>query len=231
MIFLRIGLIISSVLFFQNENISFHLESQNLSNGKVIKVKADIYYKYSEGKMVTHYTYPFDYIIVTNRKGEAQVYNPKTNTVVLRRGLLYSTDNDVMNLFLSERFDDMGLKDINFKVSSSKKDNGYMVTNWIPGKEGNQEVSRIELVHDQSVPIYTGVYNKKDKIDKKVYYSNYNYCGRYYIPSRITEITFFPKGDSVISKKEYSNFKIASDISGEYYFNFSVPKDAKTSAK
>ena len=226
MTFLKIFLIAGSMFFLQGENICFHLESRNLAKGKMIVVKADVYYKFSEGKMITHYTYPADYIIITNRKGEAQVYNPKTNTVFLKRGFLFSTDIDVVNLFLTERYFDMGLKDMNYKMINTKNDKGYVVTTWVPEKVSDEDAQKIEMAHQNSLPVYMALFDKNGKVSKKVYYSNYSSQGQYFIPIRVTEIAYIPNGDSVITKKEYADFKLGPAATGGY-FNFAIPKDAK----
>lgn len=215
-----------SIIFFQNDNIAFHLESRTLTNGKVVIVKADVSFQYSEGKMVTHYVYPFDYIVITNKNGEAQVYDPKNNTVSLKRGLLFSTDIDIINLFLTERYADLGLKDMNYKMTATKKDKGYTVSTWLPEKNIGKNQQKIELAHDNSLPVYLAIYDGNSKISKKIFYSNYSIQGNYYLPIRITEISYISNGDSVINKKEYSNFKLGLEAQGGYA-NFKIPQNAQ----
>jgi hypothetical protein len=215
-----------SGMFFQNDNIAFHLESRTLTNEKVIVVKADVSFQYREGKMVTHYIYPFDYIVITNKKGEAQVYDPKKNTLSLKRGLLFSTDIDIINLFLTERYADLGMKDMNYKMVASKKDKGYIVSTWLSEKNIGKTQQKIELAHDNSLPVYMAIYDENSKISKKIYYSNYSLQGNYYIPIRITEISYIANGDSIINKKEYSSFKLGLEAQGGYA-NFKIPQNAQ----
>ncbi len=211
-------------LIFQSSDISFHLDSRTLSNGKMVVVKADVYYKSDEGKMVTHYIYPLEYIIIANNKGEAQIYNPKDNTVILKRSLFFSTDIDNINIFLRQRYLDLGLKEVNFRIESSKNQKNLTITTWIPEKSAKIDATKIELVHENNLPIYMAIYNS-EKIFRKIYYSNYNLYGHYYLPERITDISYV-KNDSVISKKEYSNFKIGV-AANSAYLNFKVPANAK----
>jgi len=178
-------------LLFQNQNnISFHLESRTLANQKVVVIKADIYFKIDENKMITHYVYPIEYITITNNKGEAHIYDPKKNAVLIKRGLFYSTENDNINLFLRGRYSDLGLKDMNYKMISSKHDQGYIVTEWIPQKKTSEESNdKIQLAHDNDLPIYMAIYSN-DKLIRKIYYSGYAPYGNYYLPNRITEISY-----------------------------------------
>lgn len=230
MSYIKLGMIVLGSLFLQSGNISFHLESRTLAKGKVVIIKADMYYKYEEGKMITHYTYPFEYYIISNRKGEAKIYDPKSNTVSLKRGLLYSTDIDMINLFLTGRYSDLGLKDMNFKMASSKKDKEYTISTWITDTKDTEKQQKIELAHDRTLPVYMAIYSTDGKVAKKVYYSDYALQGEYYIPARITEVSYVNKNDSVINKKEYSNFTFGVQATGGY-FNFVIPQNAKSAVQ
>jgi len=213
-------------LFYQpTNNISFHLESRTLSNQKMVVIKADIYFKYDEGKMITHYTYPAELISIANNKGEASFYDPKANTVIHKRGIFYATSNDNIYLFLRERYSDLGLKEMGYKLVSQKKDKEYIVTEWRPERvNGDDNTDKIVMAHLNDLPAYMAIYSN-GRCGKKIYYSGYSMYGNYFLPARIVEITYV-KSDSVILKKEYSNYKIGINASSPY-FDFTVPSNAK----
>lgn len=220
--------LICCTLVLSGQNVSFRLESKNVANGKVMTVKADVYYRYGEGKMITHYIFPVDYVIITNRKGEAQVYNTKENTVAIKRAYVFSTDIDVMNLFLSERYADMGLKDMGYQLVNTKNDKGFVVTTWLPLKKADDSKQKIEMAHNSALPAYMAMYDDKGEISKKAYYTNYQMQGQYMAPARITEISYINGKDSVVTRKEYTNFVMNPDPNSGY-MNFTIPKDAKVS--
>ena len=71
-----------------------------------------------------------------------------------------------------------------------------------------------------------GIYDKKGKIGLKVYYSNYVSVSGVMIPQSITEIEFESPKDSIITTREYKDFKVNknADIT---YLNYKVPTNAK----
>lgn len=219
-----ISLFLLILQFQNNQNIYFHLESRTLAQQKVVIVKANIYFKYDEGKMITHFTYPTELISITNNKGEAQIYDPKSKTVLLKRGLFFSTENDNIFLFLRERYDDLGLIDLGYKLTSRKKEKGYTVSEWIPKKESEEISDKIIIAHDNQMPVYMAIYNK-DKIIRKVYYSGYAPYGNYFLPNRVTEIAYI-KNDSIVIKKEYTNFTLGGQ-NNHAMFDFKIPANAK----
>jgi outer membrane lipoprotein-sorting protein len=220
-------LLISLIMLFQSSNnISFHLETSTLSDQKVITVKADVYFRYDEGKMIIHYTYPAEMISITNNKGEAMLYDPKSNSVILKRGLNFSTTNDNIYLFLSERYSDLGLQEMGYKLSSKKKDKGYAVSEWIPQNASSkvENADKIILAHENDLPAFMAIYSNS-KLIRKVYYSGYALYGNYFLPNRITEIAYL-KNDSIIQKKQYSGYTIGTAANSPY-FSFSIPSNAK----
>ncbi|HPO64371.1 MAG TPA: hypothetical protein PKY76_00270 [Bacteroidales bacterium] len=206
-------------------NISFQLESKTLSNQKVVVIKADIFFKYDEGRMITHYTYPTELISITNNKGEASFYDPKSNTVVFKRGIFFATSNDNIYLFLRERYSDLGLKEMGYKLVSQKKDKDYIVTEWLPERANIKDnAEKIVLAHQNDLPVYMALYSK-GRCEKKIYYSGYSMYGSYFLPARIVEITYV-KSDSIVLKKEYSNYRIGMSAQSPY-FEFTIPSNAK----
>lgn len=210
-----------------SRRLSAHMTSQKLHNGKVIKVEGDVYYNYNEGRMVVHYVYPTEYFFVTNPLGEVIFYYPESNQVMLEQNDMLSSENDVLYFFLSNQTESLGLKEGGFELSDTRVEDAQVITTWIPEKESDREkIARVEMVHINYLPIYTGYYNGDEEIAKKIYYDEYLTLTEAMVPRRITEIEFLANGDSIISKKQYSDIKTGFEARSQY-FDFTVPEDAE----
>jgi hypothetical protein len=223
---LLIILIISVSFITVGDRTSVHLESQRLYKGTVVTINADIYFRSDQGIMVIHYAKPKNYIFMTNLKGEAKIYYPDKNEVILQQSQLFSSENDVLYSFFKYQSADLGLKEAGFNLSNSEVDKSQIITTWIPSSLSVGQVSKIVLVHENYMPIYVAYYNLKGKPFKKAYYSNYFTSTNTPFPTRIVEIDYLPSGDSIISRKVYSNVKVNQEANSSY-FDFTVPSNAK----
>ncbi len=205
-------------------NVSLHMELKKLINKKVLILKADVYYNI-DGNMTLHYTYPQDHIFITNAKGEAKVYYPSTNQVMLQQNEAFSSENDVLYSFFTQNTSDMGMKQYGFVIKDTRYENELMITSWLPPTNLMNQIHNVEMAYENYLPIYTAIYNSKSKISKKVYYSSYTYVGQYSLPLKITEIEYLANGDSVITRKEYTNVKMGTEAENTY-FNFKIPSNA-----
>lgn len=226
---ISIILIIAALFGFKADQgrISVHLESKRLHKGQVITTVADIFFRNSDGVLVIHYIKPTDYIFITNASGEAKVYYPGKNEVIVTQNEMFSSENDILYTFLSNRHSDMGLKEGGFILTSSTRDkNNYIVTTWIPQAPQKSPISKIELVHEDYFPIYMSYYGTNGKVFKKTYFSAYNTKGPSPIPMQIIDVDYLPKNDSIVSRKRYSDFKI-NGAANSPYFNYTIPANAK----
>jgi hypothetical protein len=209
-----------------SRRISVTMESKRLHKGKVVTVKADIFFKYTEGILIMHYSYPNDYVFMTNTKGEVKVYYPDKNEVMVQQNQMFSSDNDALYFFLSNKLNDLGLKESGYKLQSTKFENGLTVSSWLPPAMLLNKISRVQLAHENYLPIYSAYYNAANRPLRKVYFSNYYVANQAAIPQRITEIEYLPNGDSVISRKIYSNINFDGQARSSY-FDFKIPANAK----
>jgi hypothetical protein len=209
-----------------SQRMSIEMESKRLNNNKVVKIRAEVFYKFDEQTMIMHYLYPVDYMLVTNSLGEAKVYFPAKNEVMIQQDPLYSSENDVIFSFLSSQINDMGLQGNGFILKESRRENGLMITSWIPPAHLLNQVSRVELVNENFLPIYISYFGPKGKMFKRTYFSKYNSTRNTPFPERITEIDYLSTGDSIMSLKTYSNPKF-ENFSGTAAFDFVIPPDAK----
>jgi len=212
--------------FQGKDRVSASMESRKLFDGKVVIVKAQIYYTFDEGKMIMNYTYPNKHVFISNALGEAKVYYPERNEVSVLQNTMFSTENDVLYYFMSGQIDDLGLRSLGFQLAETDFDDNLMVTTWMPPGTIAGRLSKIEMVHENYIPIYSAYYTGDNKVQKKIYYSDFLRHDNVVIPQKVTEIEFLAKGDSIISRKEYSDFKFGASAMGDY-FNFKVPEDAK----
>lgn len=209
-----------------NHKMSVRMESKRLFNGKVVIVKADLFFKYAEGFLLMHYFYPTDYLFITNSKGEVKMYFPDKNEVMSQQNQMFASDNDALYFFLSNQVNDLGLKEMGYSVIKTRFEEGITITDWLPPSWQIGKISKVELAHENYLPIYTAYYNEKNKAVRKVYFTNYFISSAAALPQRITEIEYLPNGDSIISRKIYSDIKFDLNASSEY-FDFKIPDDAK----
>jgi outer membrane lipoprotein-sorting protein len=210
------------------DKLKLEMVAKTLHNKKSIIIKSDVYYRVNGGLMVTKSNYPSEQITITNSNGEFKHYDFKTNTATVTQGLDLSSENSIFYNFLSGNINDMGLAKLGFKLKSTKPTTEagkkMIVTNWI--NEDNPEVGKVELVHENSLPIFICFYDKNNKPLQKSFYSNYQYIGNLKMPLTITEFEYIGRNDSVVSKKTYSNPKLNSEVA-DTYFSFKIPSNAK----
>lgn len=205
--------------------ISLKMETKSLTKGKLLKFQSEVYYLYKEGKMITRYTYPKEYFYISNKLGEAKIYFPDKNEVYVKTDKLFTTENNVLYIFLNNKTQDMGLMDLKFKVKETRFDEGLSVTTWIPPVELLSRISKVELVHENYQPIYSAYY-KDEKIVQKIYYYDYMILNQFSLPQNITQIDYFANGDSTINKITISDLKSGLKANSQY-FDFIIPEDAK----
>ncbi|MFH2141741.1 MAG: hypothetical protein ABIJ97_04920 [Bacteroidota bacterium] len=201
------------------------METKSLTKGKLLKFQSEVYYLYKEGKMITRYTYPKEYFYISNKLGEAKIYFPDKNEVYVKTDKLFTTENNVLYIFLNNKTQDMGLMDLKFKVKETRFDEGLSVTTWIPPVELLSRISKVELVHENYQPIYSAYY-KDEKIVQKIYYYDYMILNQFSLPQNITQIDYFANGDSTINKITISDLKSGLKANSQY-FDFIIPEDAK----
>lgn len=208
------------------ERISASMTSRQVQQGKSVTLKGDIYYQ-RNGNMVTHFTYPREYMVVANRLGETKIYDPVKNTVLQYQNFLFSTESSQFYYFFTGRIADMGLTHAGYVQDKTYNEGTMLVTEWklkTPNKKAS--IQRVKVVYDGQKPIYMHYQDASAKVFRKVYYYNYQMLEAYFFPTTTTEIVY-DKGDSVVSKTNYTDFKLNGQTTGAW-FNFTIPANAKT---
>jgi hypothetical protein len=209
------------------ERVSVSQETQVLSNGKKSVFRCDIYYNKELDAVVTHHSYPAEFVKMSNRFGELKIYFPKTNTVTIEQDESLSTTNELLYYFVNNKQTDMGLTKEGFRLVKTSREEDMLITIW-QAPVSLKVIDRIKIVFRETLPIYAEYLRTDGSIIKKIYYSRYSDFKTFRIPLRITEISFESKTDSTIKLSVFSDVR-TSDFSDDRYFNFKIPDDAKIS--
>jgi outer membrane lipoprotein-sorting protein len=220
-------LICTSFDFASVDRIAMRMGSQSLNRGKVVRVEADLYFQSLNGRLVTNYLVPFGQVMISNNKGELAIYNTESNSVSYRQGAEYSTESNLIHFFLQGKTQDLGLNDFGFLLTSTEFKDGLVITEWFPPASLYHLFNRIELVHQDFLPVYVAYYDAQRKLAKKVYYSGYQHLSDISLPTLITEFNYIGN-DSIINRIRFSDIRINHNAQSSW-FNFEIPADAKTS--
>jgi len=219
-------LVFISFDFASVDRIAMRMESQSLNRGKVVRIEADLYYQSLNGRLVTNYQVPSGQIMISNNKGELAIFNTEKNTVSYRQGAEYSTESNLIHFFLQGKTQDLGLNDFGFLLTNTEFKDGLVITEWFPPASLYHLFNRIELVHQDFLPVYAAYYDAQKKLAKKVYYSGYQYLSDVSIPTLITEFNYIGN-DSIINRIKFSDIRMNHNAQSSW-FNFEIPADAKT---
>lgn len=207
------------------QKISLNIEAKTVAKGQKKIIKSDVYYL-SNGKMISYYQEPDGLILSNNRKGEITLYNKTNNTVTTQQNFLYGTETNQLYYFLENKKSDLGLINLGYSISETRFENALKITHWNAPEKLKASISKVELVHEKSNPIYMAYYGKNKNFLKKVYFYKYEKIGEYItLPLHTIQIDFISPSDSVITKTTYSNIKINQEVD-DSKFDFSIPKDA-----
>ena len=200
--------------------------SRSVRAGKTITLKADLCYQLAGGKMISHYTKPFDQYILNSSKGEISIYDPAKNTVIQQVNYLFSTETTQFYYFLNNQKTDLGLRGMGFINKNTKFEKNLMISTWIAPARLAKEIQSVELVHNGANPIYTKYLGGNGQIIKKIYYYNYQNIGGLDFPMTVTQIDYFSAKDSVIARTAYSDVKVNEAVNSKLA-DFTIPTNAK----
>jgi hypothetical protein len=215
----------------QNDPISANLTIQKAHKGKLVNVKANVYFSTAERRMVACYTYPNNFYMFVNEKGEVKAYYPETNQVILNQNDFFSANTDVFYFFMSQgSTSDVGLKSVGFDLISSRFEGNLTITRWKAPVNLQPQIVEAELVLENYVPVYLAYYNEKNEISNKTFYSNFKTIGGAIVPTRVTEFAYVAKNDSIISRKDYTNIVMGNQVNRSF-LDFKIPTNAKVVKK
>lgn len=218
---------ISAISFIPlNSEVYLNMESYTLEEGKYIKVKSEVLFNTIENKMITYFKYPREYYFISNAFGEAKIYIPSSNSVLIKYGNNYSTSSSYLMSFLNHQQADFGLKGQGFQLKKSYFEDEYFITLWIPPSPLMALFTEVKLVTLNNFPIFCGYYDSNKKEVQKIYFSDYQSVLNSKIPTRITQISYLGlETDSSINKIVLSNIKTGLDLAN-HLRDFKIPEDA-----
>lgn len=217
------GLILTS--FVSPTKVSMRMEAKSLNKGKAMIINAEIFYQFDKGNMLTRYLSPLNYMFFTNQKGEAKVYYPKTNEVYLKQSADFDSEKCLLYFFLSNKLNDLGLKDMGFSITDTRFEDHLVITTWFPPAVLINSYGKVELVHEDYRPIYIAYFDKSGKITKKIFYYEYSSFPQFSLPTKVVELDYLSNGDSIVNKITYSDIKVG-EKANSYYFNYKIPLNA-----
>jgi hypothetical protein len=206
------------------ERLMATITTQEYKEGHTTTTKNNFFYQ-SNGKVLTQFVEPHNFIVSINRQGEYQVYDPNTNVLSQGQNDSYRSDILFFNHFLSNRVNDLGLRDLGFVLDKTSFEEQLMITEWSPNTVTGDVAFKAVLVHKDHLPIFLG-YEKLDGTPiRKMFFYNYQAIANVHLPTTMTEIHFFDNGDSTVSRTKYSDI-LVNEFARSNYFDFEVPADA-----
>jgi hypothetical protein len=207
------------------KKLTANVETQQVSNGYSSELKATLFYT-ANGNLVSHITYPREYIMMVDNIGEMKIYDPVKNTVTLLQNFLFSTSSMQLHYFLDGLTNDLGLKQAGYNIENVKFENNLSITTWKSNNEtDNNPVSEATLVKRNDTLIYMDYRNRQGMIIRKLFFYHYTSLDDVLFPRTITEILYHGN-DSTVTRTEYTSFLLNDKATGNY-FNYKIPLNAK----
>ncbi len=178
----------------------------------------------NNGRLVICFHTPSNYVLESNILGESKIYFPSTNEVYVDNSGAITAQDELLNIFLSGRLDDLGLSLSGYRLKTTERLEDGLVKKTYQGAR-SELPPLCEIVFNQDyLPIYSASLTEDGHPMVKVYYSKYETVGYYPFPHRSTEIIYNSPKDSTIIRTIYSNIQLDGSDS---WFDFTVPEDAK----
>ncbi len=227
-IFLSIVILTSSSNLLQAQSgnyISVNQRTEILENRNKITNEIDLFLDNDKQTITKYYHSSPDYIMVVNALGEIKTYYPASNEVDYKQISEMASKRNLIYYFANNLTDQLGLVDEGFNLVSNTFEEQYYVTLW-KAPSILKGIETVKMVFDNGLPVYSEYKANKEKILRKIYYINYKDFVQFRLPSKIIEISYLPKGDSIISRTVFSDVNISSTPDNSY-FNFKIPGNAK----
>lgn len=205
--------------------LSADVTIRQVHKGKSLRVEKQLFYS-NNGNLVVHFTYPQEYYMITNRLGETSVYQPATNEVMQVNDQSISSETELITVFLSPSYADLGLTKLGFVLAKVEQDGKDQVKTFTPTHIEDKMFKKVVVVCRDGNPIYCAFYGTSDQIIKKTYYSHYVDLSALSFPTLVTQISYGNAGDSIIKREEYHNIR-TKDFAPGALFDYRVPAGAR----
>lgn len=211
-------------LQFVYSKISMQMVTRVAQGGSMRTMKATLFFT-ADGKMASHYSEPEPALVTNNAKGEILIYDFTRNTVTRKQNYLFNTESNQLFYFLEKSRADLGLAAMGFRLAETKFTEGLKVTVWSPPMQLAKSISRVELAHDKGNPVFLGYFDVAGKAISKTYFYQYQQVAGIQFPAAVSQINRITDTDSIVSKTQYSHFKVDRDVD-DTYLRFQIPSDA-----
>jgi hypothetical protein len=209
------------------QKIQVEMTTRTLEKGQYVTIKSSIFIDILKEQMITHTAKPFEQVAFNNASGEMKVYNVQYNTLSITNDISLSSRNSFFYNFLYGSTGDLGLKKAGFKITQTKtEEKTITVTTWEPIVKMAKGTQKIILAHENNLPIFMSFIDEKKLTFLKIYYDNYQKLNNLFLPTLMTEIEYTSKKDSVITRRNFADFK-TNETCDKTYFNFVIPSSAK----
>jgi hypothetical protein len=209
----------------QGSYISLKQRTEILENQKKMANEVDLFFD-NKKLVITKYYHSFkEFIMLANSLGEIKIYYPASNEVEYKQVTELSSKRNPIYYFANNLTDHLGLADEGFSMISGTYENQFYVTIW-KAPTMLKGIEKVKMVFESGVPVYSEYESGKNKVLKKIYYTNYKDFDKFRLPLKIIEISYKPSGDSIINRTLFSDVKV-SPTADSNYFNFKIPDNAK----
>ena len=209
-------------LCFAQRRASADVEVKTVIGNNVTTVTKSVYCS-NNGRLVTFFHSPLEYILDTNILGESKLYFPSSNGVFVDNSGAFTSVDELLLLALNGRLEDLGLSLSGYKLKSTEILEDGLMKKTFSGMKSELPPS-CEIVYKDYLPIYSATLDAAGHVLVKVYYSKYEYLGYLPFPHRSTQIIYNSPKDSTIVRSIYSNVQLDGS---DPMFDFTVPQDAQ----
>lgn len=208
------------------EMLSLDMTARTLYQGKSVTGTGTVFYSVQGNTLVTKMHTPIEQVVFTNGLGEYKSYDIKENKVTMLEGEDLSSRKSFIYQFLNGQANDLGLRDLGFKMVNTRFEDKIMINEWQAPSDKQISTQKVEIAFENYLPIYAGFFDANGKAMQKTYYTNYQDVLYNKMPFTITEISYIGEADSSITKRTYSNLQINSKVS-DYWLKYEIPKNAE----
>ncbi len=204
------------------QRVSVDVKTVQVAEGKRVTTERSVYLT-EDGRLISEQHRPVHLISLANSIGEMRIYDPAKNEVAMVSDKELASGKDMVAVFAWGSYGDMGLPAYGFTQSDVRYEDGLTIKTFTPKSHTN--ISQVELVFQNHLPICMIYYDSKYLPLRKVYFSAYKH-ERISMPMRITEVEYSSPRDSVVRLSTYTNLMTGSRADSPM-FDYQIPAGAK----
>lgn len=209
------------------QQLSVRLQIRKIQQKRVLKYDVDLLYK-ANGTMISYFRPPNHRYMITNSKGDLQIYSPDSNRVKMTRNEWVSSEGAVLSYFIKSETETMGLDKEGFEILEVKTEDSLRIATW--GRPGEslemQTIQKVEMVHKNGNLIFMGYVKPDGSYFKKAYFSQFSSVNGAKLPGRSIEIMWTSPKDSLVEDTRFVDYR-ANEQADSALTHFTIPADAE----